>query len=124
MIMRLAEIEDLATSIAHQGLLQPVTVYRHGPSYRLVSGERRYWACQLAGLVTIKAIPLARRPENLRELQYAENVHRAELSVLQQAERCLLRLNDGVVSIRPVCGFRGQLLYDFKQRQSAEHRKR
>jgi ParB family chromosome partitioning protein len=82
----LAGIEDLAVSIENNGLEQPVTVYRHGPVYRLVSGERRYWACKLAGLQTIKAIPLPGRPENVREKQYAENVHRVELSASERFE--------------------------------------
>lgn len=80
----LAEIEDLAISIAQLGLIEPVTVYRHGPTYRLVSGERRYWASKLAGLKTIKAIPLPARPDNLRELQYAENVQRAGLTAAER----------------------------------------
>ena len=51
------ELRELAESIRAQGLIQPVIVRELGLSdYELIAGERRWRACQLAGLTEIPAV--------------------------------------------------------------------
>ena len=44
-------LEELADSIRTLGLIQPITVRRKSESrYQIISGERRFRACRLAGM--------------------------------------------------------------------------
>ena len=49
-------LQELAESIAAQGIVQPVVVRPEGEHFELVAGERRWRAAQLAGLQKIPAI--------------------------------------------------------------------
>lgn len=81
-----AQLEELAASIRAQGLLQPVVVRPAGDGYELIVGERRLRAAQIAGLDTIPA--LVRTPGDQQSLEMAiiENLQRADLNPLEQAE--------------------------------------
>src|SRR5579862_402707 len=49
-------LDELANSIEAVGLLQPVVVRKADDHYEIVMGERRWRACQRAGLTAIRAI--------------------------------------------------------------------
>src|SRR4051812_37508455 len=51
-----AKLQELADSIRAQGLIQPILVRKDGAGYRLIAGERRWRAAQLAGLKEIPAL--------------------------------------------------------------------
>lgn len=79
-------LQELAESIKVHGVLQPIiVVQKSDKTFRIVAGERRYRASQLAGLDKIPAI--VRTLTELRELELAlvENVQRVDLSPLEQA---------------------------------------
>jgi ParB family chromosome partitioning protein len=78
-------LEELAASIKLHGIIQPIVVTPHGNEYRIVAGERRYRASQIAGLQKVPVI--VRNHEELQELEIAlvENVQRVDLSPLEQA---------------------------------------
>jgi ParB family chromosome partitioning protein len=79
-------LEELSISIREHGVLQPIiVVQKNDKGYRIVAGERRFRASQLAGLDRIPAI--VRTMDELRELELAlvENVQRVDLSPLEQA---------------------------------------
>jgi ParB family transcriptional regulator, chromosome partitioning protein len=80
------ELEELAASITELGVLQPVIV-RHidGGQYELVAGERRWRAAQRAGLVVIPAIVRSVDDRASLEQAVVENLHRADLNVLEEA---------------------------------------
>jgi ParB family chromosome partitioning protein len=71
----------LANTIQLTGVVQLISIYKHGNGYRIAAGERRYLASLLAGLNTIPARIYSERPRNLRLLQYVENFHREEPSL-------------------------------------------
>lgn len=81
-----AGLEELATSIAQQGLLQPVLVRRDGNRYRLIAGERRWRAAQKAGLKEIPALVRDAGEAEAFELALVENLQREDLSPLEEAE--------------------------------------
>ncbi len=91
---------ELVHSIREVGLLQPIVVRRTGGGvggedrYELVMGERRWRACQQAGLVTIPAI--IRDTDDTEMLRDAllENLHRAELNPLEEASAYAQLLDD------------------------------
>lgn len=79
-------LNELAESLKQYGLLQPIIVVpRNDNTYRIVAGERRWRAAQIAGLTELPAI--IREPAELQELEIAliENVQRVDLSPLEQA---------------------------------------
>jgi ParB family transcriptional regulator, chromosome partitioning protein len=79
-------LQELAASITKHGVLQPIIVSPSAKNaYRIVAGERRWRAAQLAGLDKIPAI--VRKREELEELEVAliENVQRVDLSPIEQA---------------------------------------
>lgn len=79
-------LQELANSIEQHGILQPlvVTLASDG-KYRIIAGERRWRAAQLAKLTTLPVI--VRTLKELEELEIAivENVQRVDLSPLEQA---------------------------------------
>jgi ParB family chromosome partitioning protein len=83
-----AELEELAQSIREKGVLQPILVRpaMHAGHYEIVAGERRWRAAQLGGLRSIPA--LIRDLSDAEVLEYAivENVQRADLSAIEEAE--------------------------------------
>jgi ParB family transcriptional regulator, chromosome partitioning protein len=79
-------IAELASSIAQQGLLQPVLVRREGNKYRLIAGERRWRAAQKAGLKEIPALVREAGESEAFELALVENLQREDLSPLEEAE--------------------------------------
>jgi ParB family chromosome partitioning protein len=79
-------LDELARSIQHQGLLQPVLVRRDGKGFRLIAGERRWRAAQRAGLLEIPAIVREANDAEAFELALVENLQREDLKPLESAE--------------------------------------
>ena len=76
----------MADTIGKVGVQQPIKVYRHGDRFRILLGERRYWASMLAGQKTIPAWILARRPKTVRAIQFIENFQRDGLRLAEKIE--------------------------------------
>ncbi|MBL8922621.1 MAG: ParB/RepB/Spo0J family partition protein [Myxococcaceae bacterium] len=82
-----AELEELAVSLKHQGVLQPVLVRRDPKGgYRLIAGERRWRAAQRAGLRDVPVIVREASDADAYELALVENIQRADLNPLEEAE--------------------------------------
>jgi ParB family chromosome partitioning protein len=85
----------LAASITEVGLLQPVVVRRVMPGrYELVMGERRWRACQLAGLQHVPAIVRVTPDDDMLREALMENLHREELNPLEEAAAYQQLLDD------------------------------
>ena len=80
-----AKLEELAQSIRTTGVIQPLLVRPVGGLFELVAGERRWRASQLAGLSRVPAIVRHIPDENLLELALIENIQRAELNPVEEA---------------------------------------
>jgi len=78
-------LAELVASIREHGVIQPLVVTQIGDDYRLIAGERRWRAAQLAGLTTIPAIIKETTPQEMLELALVENLQRADLSPLEEA---------------------------------------
>lgn len=91
-----AKLQELADSIRVGGVHQPVLVRRlpgarvadtdRQVQYEIVAGERRFRACQLAGVATIPAMVRAMTDREVLEVQIIENLQRDDLSELEEAE--------------------------------------
>jgi ParB family chromosome partitioning protein len=84
--MNQEKLQELADSIAAHGLIQPLVVTRTGGKYQLIAGERRWRASQLAGLTTVPVIVKETTPQQMLELALVENIQRADLNPLEEAE--------------------------------------
>ena len=92
MDMHQESLQDLADSIAAQGVVQPIVVRSIGEGrYEIIAGERRWRAAQLAGLHEIPAV--IREVEDRAAIAIAliENIQRENLNPLEEA-RALERL--------------------------------
>jgi len=78
-------LEEMAETIRQHGVFQPIIVVRHQDKYRIVSGERRWRASQLADQSTIPAIVRSMKELEELELSLIENIQRVDLSPLEQA---------------------------------------
>ena len=68
-------LEELADSIRTLGLIQPITVRRKSDSrYQIISGERRFRACRLAGLDMIPAYIRDTNDQGMLEMAIVENI--------------------------------------------------
>lgn len=85
-----ARLGELAASIRANGIIQPILVRRDGGEYRIIAGERRWRAAQLAGLSRVPAIVKdvagADAPQKLLELALIENIQREDLNVIDEAK--------------------------------------
>lgn len=79
-------LQELAASIRTLGLIQPVTVRRiTDDRYQIISGERRYKACRLAGMSTIPAYIRDANDQGMLEMAIVENVQRENLDPIELA---------------------------------------
>lgn len=77
---------DLAESIKHLGIIQPITVRKIGENrYQLISGERRLRAARLANLNEIPAFVKDADDDALLELALVENIQRQDLNAIEIA---------------------------------------
>jgi ParB family chromosome partitioning protein len=79
------QLDELAASIAENGVLQPILVTEVAGGYRLIAGERRLRAAEIAGLERIPA--LVRSADETSQLSWAliENMQRSDLNALEEA---------------------------------------
>ena len=93
------ELDELAFSVRHVGVLQPVVVRpipvtEDGESFELVMGERRWRAARRAGLASIPAIIRETSDDDLLRDALLENLHRSQLNPLEEAAAYQQLLDD------------------------------
>lgn len=80
------EIEELATSIEKDGLLQPILVRTVGNGkYQIIAGERRWQACKSLGLKTVPVRIKEADDDKALELALIENIQRSDLNPIEEA---------------------------------------
>lgn len=104
------KLDELAASIRANGLIQPILVRDIGTEglrddgteeagdtsvvgkahptkarYQIIAGERRFRACQMAGLEAVPAIVRDASEEQMLEWAIIENIHRADLNPIERA---------------------------------------
>jgi len=79
------ELKELADSIKHYGLLQPIIVRKdpETPKYVIIAGERRFRSSLMAGLASIKV--LVRNQDDRVEIALIENLQRKDLNKIEEA---------------------------------------
>ena len=81
------ELEELASSIKTQGLIQPIIVKKlQQDSFEIIAGERRWRAAQIAGLHEIDCIIKDYNDKQTFEIALIENIQRENLNVIEEAK--------------------------------------
>ncbi|MDD2900797.1 MAG: ParB/RepB/Spo0J family partition protein [Syntrophales bacterium] len=78
-------MEELALSIKEQGLIEPLVVVPKGEKFMLIAGERRWRACQMAGIATAPVRILEADDRQIAEMALVENIQRQDLTPLEEA---------------------------------------
>jgi ParB family transcriptional regulator, chromosome partitioning protein len=84
-----AELEELAASVRERGIIQPIIVrpLRGGADeYEIIAGERRWRAAQRAELHEVPVVVIEATDAEALQLAIIENVQRADLNALEEAE--------------------------------------
>lgn len=81
------QIEELASSIRESGLVQPLVVRKVDGKFELIAGERRLRAVASLGHSTVKVVVHEATDQEVAELTLIENLQRADLTPLEEAEQ-------------------------------------
>jgi ParB family chromosome partitioning protein len=81
-----AKLNELASSIKHNGLIQPITVRPNNQGFEIVAGARRYRAAQLAELFSVPARIVEIDDAKALEWQLVENSQRVDVHPYEEAQ--------------------------------------
>lgn len=79
------QLGELAESIKHYGILQPLLVQKKGSFYELIAGERRWRAAKIAGLKEVPVVLREYSRQETMEIALIENVQREDLNPIEEA---------------------------------------
>jgi ParB family chromosome partitioning protein len=80
------KLYELAESIKHNGLIQPITVRPNNQGFEIVAGARRYRAAQLAELFSVPARIVEIDDAKALEWQLVENSQRVDVHPYEEAQ--------------------------------------
>lgn len=80
-------LKELSDSIREKGVIEPLIV-RKDPTggYELIAGERRWRASRMAGLAQVPVVVIEATDSDSLELAIIENIQRADLNAIEEAE--------------------------------------
>ena len=88
------KLQELADSIKAQGIIQPIVVRKVSfEKYEIISGERRWRAAQVVGLIQVPVVIKDIDDRSAMAMALIENIQREDLNSLEEAE-ALKRLID------------------------------
>jgi ParB family transcriptional regulator, chromosome partitioning protein len=80
-----AKIDELASSIRNQGIIQPLVVRPQGDGFELIAGERRWRAAMRAGLNRVPVVVRDASDHEALQLALVENLQREDLNPIEEA---------------------------------------
>ena len=89
-------LDELASSIRSQGILQPIVVrLTKEENYEIIAGERRWRAAQIAGIHEIPALIKVMTDNQVKEAALIENIQRENLNAVEEARAYKSILDNG-----------------------------
>lgn len=79
------KILELAESIKHNGIIQPIILRKVDSKYVIVAGERRWRAAKLIGLKEVPSIIMDLTDKQVMEISLIENIQRQDLNAIEEA---------------------------------------
>ena len=102
------ELEELASSIKSQGVLQPIVVRKkEDQQYEIIAGERRWRGAQIAGLHEIPVLVKEMTDNEAQEAALIENIQRENLNAVEEArayKKLIENKNTGYDSLSSIVG--------------------
>ena len=96
------DVNGLTSSIARLGIVCPLIVEKAGEKYNIVSGHRRLRAAILANLKTVPCIIKDVSVSEVKEMVFAENFFRSDLSPVEQAAAIKDVIDSGAMTVEQV----------------------
>lgn len=96
------DIENIAASIKRIGLIYPIVVSEEGGKFSLVEGHRRFLAYKKLGKTHIPCVIITSKESGLREIAFAGNFFRKDLSAIELAGSIKDALDHGGMSIEQI----------------------
>lgn len=84
-IFKEKELEELADSIAENGIIQPLIVAKVENGFELIAGERRLRAATIAGLEKVPVVVKRGTDRDRMVMSIIENVQRMDLNCVEEA---------------------------------------
>ncbi len=106
-----ASLEELASSIRRQGVLQPILVRPHPTKpamHEIIAGERRWRAAQVAGLIEIPVLIRSLSDLDAQAAALIENLQRQDLNAIEEAEGYSRLIKDHSISHEQLGGMIGK----------------
>lgn len=98
---------ELVGSVKRRGVLQPLLVRKEGDVYVVVGGHRRFEAAKRAGRVEVPCLVVEGEENELREVTFAENFFRRDLSPVELACAIAEEYQSGRMTVEQLAaGFR------------------
>jgi ParB family chromosome partitioning protein len=101
-------LRELAESIKHDGVLQPVVVRHKGAAYELIMGGRRLQAARMAGIPMIPVVVRDVRDVDALRLAIVENIQRENLNAIEEAQAYRRLIGEFGISQAEVAGLVGK----------------
>ncbi|MCQ2968676.1 MAG: ParB/RepB/Spo0J family partition protein [Clostridium sp.] len=79
------KILELAESIKHNGIIQPIILRKLDNKYVIVAGERRWRAAKLIGIKEVPSIVMDLTDKQVMEISLIENIQRQDLNSIEEA---------------------------------------
>lgn len=79
------KIAELAESIRHHGIVQPIILRKDKENYIIVAGERRWRAAKLLALKEVPAVVMDLTDKQVLEISLIENIQRENLNPIEEA---------------------------------------
>lgn len=80
-----AKIDELASSIRNQGIIQPLIVRPKNDGFELIAGERRWRAAMRAGLDHVPVLVRDASDHEAMQIALVENLQREDLNAIEEA---------------------------------------
>jgi len=101
-------LQELADSIASNGIFQPILATRIGSRYLIVAGERRWRAAKLAGLKTVPVLIRDYTSRQVAEIAIVENLQREDLNAIELAKGIKKLMDDYLLTQEKVATVLGK----------------
>ncbi|MCB7130293.1 MAG: ParB/RepB/Spo0J family partition protein, partial [Candidatus Brocadiales bacterium] len=96
------DVNGLISSISRIGIVCPIVVQADGERFKVVFGHRRFRAACLANLKTVPCIVRDDSVSQVKEIAFAENFFRADLSPVEQAAAIKDVIDTGAMTVEQV----------------------
>ena len=80
-----AKIDELASSIRNQGIIQPLIVRPKNDGFELIAGERRWRAAMRAGMRHVPVVVRDASDHEAMQIALVENLQREDLNAIEEA---------------------------------------